>query len=178
MTEEIYYEDTQEDEAFREHFVVEDDQTAEWCMNQIRLANEEKAKWKRFYDERYQRVCNDADRTIANMESILQTYFEKVPHKVTKTQENYTLPSGKLVFKKQAPEYERNDEEILEWLHKNGKEQFVKTKETVDWSALKPTLNILGESASDENGEIIPGLKVIEREDVFKVELKKENENV
>lgn len=73
-------------------------------MNEIRKANAEKAKWKQFYDERYQIVCNDADRTIANMESILQTYFEKLPHKVTDTQESYMLPSGKLVFKKQEPE--------------------------------------------------------------------------
>ena len=179
MNEEIYSEDTEEyeDQQFRDHFVIEDDQTAEWAMNQIREANAEKAKWKQFYDERYQRVCADADRTIANMESILQTYFEKVPHKVTSTQENYTLPSGKLVFKKQAPEYERDDAQILEWLHSSGKEQYVKTKETVDWNSLKSTLNIVGDTASDENGEIVPGLKVIEREDVFKVELKKEKDN-
>lgn len=173
------FEDTQEynDEQWRSHFVIEDDQTADWAMNEIRKAKAEKERWKKFYDERYQRVCDDADRTIANMESVLMTYFQKVPHKVTATQENYTLPSGKLVIKKQAPEYERDDEQILAWLHQSGKEQFVKTKESVDWSSLKPTLNILGDTASDENGEIIPGLKVVEREDIFKVELKKEDNN-
>lgn len=175
--EERDYEDPEEyaDEQWRKHFVIEDDQTADWAMNEIRKAKAEKERWKQFYDERYRAICADADRTIANMESILMTYFQKVPHKVTSTQENYTLPSGKLVIKKQEPEYERDDDKILEWLHKSGKEQFVKTKESVNWSSLKNTLNILGDTASDENGEIVPGLRVVEREDIFKVELKKED---
>ena len=174
MSELMMKQDMMEEEEWTERFTVEDDQTAEWCMQQIRNAEEEKEKWKAFYDDRYQRVCDTCDLTIANMTAVLQSYFEKVPHKTTKTQENYALPSGKLVVKKQAPEYERDDEQILEWLHKSGKEQFVKTKESVDWSGLKPTLNIVGDTASDEYGEIVPGLKVIEREDIFKVELKKE----
>ena len=169
-------EQTMEDEGteWAQHYTVENDQDAEWCIQQIKNAEEEKKKWKEFYDDRYQKVCATCDLTIANMECVLQTYFDKVPHKTTKTQENYQLPSGKLVIKKQAPEYERDDEQILDWLHRSGKEQFVKTKETVDWSGLKSTLNIVGETASDEFGEIVPGLKVIEREDIFKVELKKE----
>ena len=82
------FEDTQEynDEQWRSHFVIEDDQTADWAMNEIRKAKAEKERWKKFYDERYQRVCDAADRTIANMESLLQSYFATVPHKETKTQ--------------------------------------------------------------------------------------------
>ena len=177
MTEDIFYPDeVSEDEEFRKHFVIEDDQTAEWCMNEIRKANAEKEKWKKFYDERYQIVCNDADRTIANMESILQTYFEKVPHKVTDTQENYTLPSGKLVFKKQAPEYQRNDDDVIKWLHENASSpsDFIKTKETLNWAEMKKHVTVMGDTVADEDGQIIPCIKVVERPDVFKVELKKE----
>lgn len=175
---EIPYEDTEEyeDEQFRNHFVIEDDQTAEWAMQQIRLANEEKAKWKQFYDERYQRVCNDADRTIANMESILQTYFESVPHKVTATQENYALPSGKLVIKRQSPEYQRTDEEVIEWLKANGGQKYVVTKEALDWANLKRSITVVGDTVADADGQIMP-IKVVQRPDIFKVELKKEDNN-
>ena len=156
------------------YFKVEDDQTAEWCMTQIRNANEEKAKWQAFYEDRYQKVCESCDLTIANMEAMLRVYFDSVPHKVTKTQENYALPSGKLVVKRQEPEYTRNDEEVIEWLKANGGERFVKTKETLDWAGLKKTLSVMGESVADEGGQVIPCITAEERPDVFKVELKKE----
>lgn len=159
------------DETFR----VEDDQTAEWCMEQIRNANEEKKKWKEFYAERLQRVTETCDLTIANMEAYLQSYFATVPHKVTKTQENYALPSGKLVFKKQEPEYERDDDELIAWLKANGGEAFIKTKESVDWAGLKGTLSVMGETVADVHGQVIPCIKATERPDVFKVELKKED---
>ena len=179
LIDEIEYPEDEDngDEQFRPHFVIEDDQVAEWAMEQIRQANEEKAKWKQFYDERYQRVCNEADRTIANMEAVLQTYFEKVPHKVTKTQENYTLPSGKLVMKRQEPEYKRTDADVIKWLKDNGGEKYVVNKEVLDWASLKKSLTIVGDMVADEDGQMIPCIEVVERPDVFKVELKKEKEN-
>lgn len=154
--------------------VVNDDQTAEWCMEQIRNANEEKKRWKDFYAERYQSVCETCDRTIAEMEASLRFYFETVPHKVTKTQENYALPSGKLVIKQQEPEYTRDDEAIIKWLEANKGEKYVKIKKELDWSRLKSTLTIMGETVADENGQIIPGITATERYPIFKVELKKE----
>lgn len=158
-----------------ERFRVEDDQTAEWCIKQIQQANAEKEKWKAFYDERYKRVCESCDLTIANMESLLQSYFESVPHKVTKTQESYVLPSGKLVVKRQEVEYERDDNAVIEWLKQNNRPEFIKTKETLDWSSMKRNITVMGETVADENGEIIPGIKATERPDLFKVEIRKED---
>lgn len=176
---ELYNHDIVEDvnEGAPVMFRVTDDQTADWCMEQIRNANEEKAKWKEFYDSRYKAVCESCDLTIANMEAMLHWYFDTVPHKVTKTQENYALPSGKLVVKKQEPEYERDEEALVEWLKANGGETFVKVKETVDWAGLKGTLSVIGETVADANGQIIPCIKATERPSVFKVELKKEKKN-
>ena len=172
MSELDRFDETELEESERFHIV--DDQTAEWALQQIRNAYDEMAKWKAFYDDRYQKVVNSCELTIANMESLLQSYFDTVPHKETKTQESYQLPSGKLVFKKQAPEYKKNDPEVIEWLLNNGGEKFVKTVPVLDWAALKKCITVVGETVADENGEVIPGLKAVEREDVFKVELKRE----
>ena len=155
-----------------EEFRVDDDQKAEWCLQKIREANADMEKWLEFYDQRKEAVKADTANRIAFFEHHLREYFNSVPHKVTKTQENYPLPSGKLVFKQQEPEYERDDENVLAWLKENGGEKYIKVKESLDWSGLKKTLTVCGETVADENGEVIPGIKAIEREPVFKVEVK------
>ena len=166
----------EEEEQFTEHYVLKDDQDAEWAIQKINEAKAEIKKWEDFYADRLRIVKEREELTIANMESLLQTYFEKVPHKVTATQENYALPSGKLVFKKQAPEYRRDDAEVIEWLHQNSDEQdkFIKVTETLNWNELKKNITVMGDTVADENGQIMP-IKVVERPDIFKVELKKEN---
>lgn len=156
------------------NYKCEDDQTAEWCMEQIRNANEEKERWKQFYKDQYQKVADTCDQTISDMEFMLEGYFDTVPHKVTKTQENYALPCGKLVRKQQEAEYQRDDKEVIKWLKANGGEKYIKTKEELDWSGLKGTLTIIGDTVADTKGNVIPCIKAIERPDVFKVELKKE----
>lgn len=171
----IEYFDEGELREAEDRFKIEDDQTAEWALQKIREAEAEKAKWKKFYDERYNAVCSSCDLTIANLTSLLQSFFATVPHKQTKTQESYALPGGKLVFKKQEPEYERKDKEIIDWLKQNKGEKYIKVQEALDWAALKKTLTVAGETVASEDGEIIPGIKAIERDDVFKIELKKED---
>lgn len=151
-------------------FVVDNDQKAEWCLTKIREAQADKERWKAFYAEQYKAVEESADATIQNMETMLAEYFGMVPHKQTATQEYYKLPSGKLVLKKQEPEYERNDEEVIDWLKKNDGLNFIKVKESLDWAGLKKTVAVVGESMATEDGEIIPGIKVIPREPIFKVE--------
>lgn len=157
-----------------EFFTVDDDLKAEWCMAKIKEAEDQKSFWKDYYEMQYQKVCDTCDLTIHNMEAMLRGFFDSVPHKVTKTQEIYPLPSGKLVFKAQEPEYERDDNAVLAWLKENGGGQYVKTKEALDWAGLKKTLTVCGETVADENGAIIPGIRAVEREPIFKVELKKE----
>lgn len=163
------------DEAFEVegHYIIADDGAAEWAIGKIREAEADIEKWTKFYDEQKRRIVEDRQNTIMNMKAMLQTYFEKVPHKVTKTQENYTLPSGKLVFKRQAPEFERDDAKIVDYLKATKQFQFI--TEGVKWGELKKGLTVVGETVADENGEIIEGIRAIERPDIFTVELKKED---
>ena len=159
-----------EERIEEERFSVDDDQAAEWCIRKIKEAEEQKAFWKAHYDAQYKRVCDSNDAIIETMTTYLRDYFERIPHKVTKTQESYQLPSAKLVMKRQEPEYERNDSEVIRWLHENNGEQYIKTKESLDWSGMKKSLMVMGETVADEYGQIIPCIKVKPREDIFKVE--------
>ena len=150
-------------------FWVRDDQTAEWCLKKIAEAEEEKARWADFYKNQMEKVAQSCDETIETMKGFLREYFDKVPHKVTKTEENYRLPSGKLVLKRQAPTLERDDDALIEYLKENGSEKYIKVRESVDWAALKKSLKIIGETAVDEDGQVIPCIKVIENPDIFTI---------
>lgn len=165
-----------------QRFVVDDDQKAEWCIRKIAETKKEMMDWIDFYVAQTDKVRDKCLRRIQFFEAMLEKYFSSVPHKVTKTQESYQLPSGKLVVKKQGPDYERDDALILAWMKANDEDRFVKVKESVDWSELKKKLDILqltagGEQVAEqvvftETGEVVPGITVTERPDVFKVEVK------
>lgn len=161
-----------------EGFTVTDDQTAEWCLQKIKDEIAEADKWTEFYAQQMQRILARKNYRIAFFEGRLHRYFNNVPHKVTKTQESYQLPSGKLVMKQQKPEYTRDDEQLLAWLHQNNLQGFIQVKESVDWAGLKKILTDLqapDESTGcliDADGEIVPGITVTKRPDVFKVEVK------
>ena len=166
-----------------DHFYIESDQEAEWAMNKIREAEAEKAKWKAFYDSRYQMVCESCDLTIANMKSMLQSYFNTVPHKVTKTEENYALPSGKIYMKKQEPDFDTSG--LLDYLKLSGQTQFIEYKEAPKWAEYKKTLakdpegNFAvveteeGLRAVNKDGEPLP-IPVTLKQPEFKVLIKKE----
>lgn len=159
-------------------FVVDDDQKAEWCLDKIREAEAEKTKWVEFYTDRMKKICDREDARIEWMQHLLKDYFYTVPHRQTKTQSSYQLPGGKLVMKAQGPAYERDDVRLLAWLHENRMEEFVNKKETVDWSGLKKALETDEGLAISEgcvvspDGEIVPGITVVERPNIFKVEVK------
>ena len=176
MSELIMEEDFLEDDLEEEQtsFLVDNDQKAEWCLQKIREAEAEKQKWNDYYTKQMQAVADREDRRIQYFEYQLNQYFRTVPHKETKTQQSYQLPSGKLVLKKQAPKFEHDDEKILDWLHENSQapETYIDFKEVLKWGDLKKVLIVDGDRMVTADGEIIPGINVIERPDIFVVDAK------
>ena len=161
-----------------EPFIVTDDKSAEWCIRKIREAQAEKQRWRDYYAEQQRKIDQEADGTIGYFEALLADYFDTVPHKRTKTQESYQLPGGKLVRRQQAPEYQRDEAALLPWLKQNAPE-LVKVTETPDWATLRKRLIIAtdGETVATEDGEIVPGVKAVQRPEVFRVEMKEETGN-
>jgi phage host-nuclease inhibitor protein Gam len=149
---------------------VEGDIEADQLIKEIREAEETKAFWKSYYQEKLKEVNESCDLIISNNKQRLRMYFDSVPHKKTATQEKYPLPSGKLVLKDQEPDYDRDDKTVINFLKANGGEKYIKIKEELDWSGLKKTLLIAGETAANEDGIPIPGIKVIERDRAFTIE--------
>ena len=152
---------------------ITNDQEADLYLQEIKKAEEKIKEWKAFYKERSKATEEEYITNINNMKAVLETYFAKVPHKQTKTQENYQLPSGKLVYKTQNNDFEYDEDEVIKWLEENGGQKFIKIEKKLDWAGLKDTLMVAGELVADENGTVIQPIKAIERDPVFTVELKR-----
>ena len=171
MSEAISMIEQYEDEGFS----INGDRGAEYALKRIRETQDEVDKFRAYYDEQIAKMQERADGIRAFYLAHLERYFNSVPHKTTKTQETYELPSAKLVLKKQAPEYVREDDKVILFLHDTDNEQFIKVKESLDWAELKKSVDVIGEECFlKETGEAVPGISVVEREPKFDVSFKKE----
>ena len=90
----------------------------------------------------------------------LYNYFATVPHRETKTQEKYKLPSGELVLMKEKEDFESDNGVLLQWCKANHPE-LVRVKEEPDWNAVKAYIK--------ETGELPEGVTPIQKPPEFKV---------
>ena len=152
-------------------FVIDTDAKAEWALTKIREARADRDKWVEWYKAKIAEITEQTDFDTMNLERMLAEYFATVPHKKTKTQESYKLPGGKLVLKTQNPEYTRDDKAVIEWAKANGFGQFVKVEEKLAWQELKDATAVFEGHIVTEDGEIVPGVEVTNREAKFVVEV-------
>ena len=173
-----------QEQPVRERFVVDNDMKAEWCLAKIRTARKEKDReieeinrQMEFYKNRIAEIEHAEQEEEQFFKEMLRPYFAERQDgnftKETKTQVSYPLPSGKLLLKHREPEYEYKEKQkdTIAWLKKNEGEKFIKVKEELDWSALKKTVSVSGNSVCTKEGEVIPGITVTPREDEFIVEV-------
>ena len=153
-----------------EGFVIDTDAKAQWALDKIRKARKDRDMWVKWYTDKIAEIKAQTDFDTMNLERMLAEYFATVPHKKTKTQESYPLKGGKLILKTQNPEYKRNDATVIDWLKKNNMTEFVKVKEELDWAGLKDKTAALDGNIVTEDGEIVPGIEVVEREPKFMVD--------
>lgn len=153
-----------------EELEIRTDIEAGWQLKRRKEIIADRDELIAFYKDRIKAVEEDAAFKIGFIDRALEFFFESVPHKKTKTQEYYQHPYGKLVLKKQAPEFKRDDKAVIDWLKQNNGTEYVKTVESLDWANLKKDTTVVGNTIVNADGEIIPGVEVIEREDKFTVE--------
>lgn len=158
-------------------FIIDSDKKADWAIEKIKDERAECARLKQIaidriaeLNERINELQERTDRRTGNLKALLMDYMQTVkPTKQTKTQTQYELLSGKLVWKKQQPLYERDETALLAWAEQTAPE-LVKVKKEVSWADLKKRADVSGDNLLLD-GEIIPGVTVIEREDVFEVQV-------
>ena len=159
-------------------FIVDNDQKAEWAARKIREARQDTQKWTEYYERQLSAIRRANEDTEAYFAALLADYFETVPHKATKTQESYSLPSCKLVLKAQQPEFNRDEAVLCDYLDKKGRDDLVKITRRADWAALKKMLKVMEDGTCvDADGEVVEGVQAFSRKPEFKIEMKEDNEN-
>ena len=155
----------------QEEIEVRSDIEAGWQLKRRKEIIADRDELIAYYEDQIRKVKEDADFKISNIERSLQAFFMTCKHTKTKTQEYYNHPLGKLMLKKQNPEFKRDDKTVIEFLKQTPEGlRYVKTTESLDWANLKKDTTVLGSSIVNTDGEPIPGVEVIEREDKFCIE--------
>ena len=148
-----------------ERFVIMDDKTADWALDQIKAAEDERDRLIALANEkinelteRIKELNEKCERDTAYLKGCLFEFFGTVPHKETKTQSTYKLLSGSLVFKKESTKIEHNDDALIKYLEENDGAEYIKIKKSVDWAEFKKNLTVSdsGEVIDSELGTIIP----------------------
>ena len=158
-------------------FTIDSDKKADWAIGKIKEEQENANRLRLIAISKIAELQNKikelderTERRTGNLKALLMDYMQTVkPTKQTKTQTQYELLSGKLVWKKQQALYERDEAALLAWAETTVPE-LVKVKKEVSWADLKKQADVSGDKLLLD-GEIIPGVTVVEREDVFEVQV-------
>ena len=156
-------------------FRITDDVMADWAVEKINAARAERDRLVSLalekieqLEEKRQLYITNYEESTSYLRAKLMDYFMTVKTQDTKTMKKYKLVSGTLVMKKQQPVYERDEGALLAWAETTAPE-LVKVKKEVSWADLKKQADVSGDKLLLD-GEIIPGVTVVEREDVFEVQ--------
>lgn len=151
-----------------ESFKITNDGAADWAIRTIADEYTERDRLIKIARDRIEELEQDIatiniqyENKTKYLKSCLNEYFQTVKHKETKTQESYKLLSGSLVLKKESQKIIKNDEELVNYLEKEGLDEFVKISKSPDWAGFKKLVKIIDNNVVDsETGEIVPALKV------------------
>lgn len=168
--------------TYRPQWRIADDGCADWAVRKLAEEKAELDRIKILADEQTQRIKEKVklserryENSTAFLTGKLQEYFETVPHRSTAIQQSYRLLSGSLIKKLGGPSMTYNSGKLLEWLKSCNLSDYVKVEESPMWGELKKKLKIIGSFAViEDTGEVVEGVEIVEKPDVFIVTTTKE----
>ena len=157
-----------EDNEQRERFKIESKDQAAWAlrkMSRIKAEIEENNKVAQAEIERITAWRDEEneklERSISFFESLLHEFFLSQRESDPKLK-TMKLPHGTLKMRKQQPQYEYDEAQLLPWAKENLPEAVI-VKESVAKNSVKKYIQ--------ETGEVVPGVTIIERPEKFSVEV-------
>lgn len=172
---------TEEKDEVLQGFTIDDDSKAEWALEKIKEATDERDRLLNLVKEKEAElaakkagITDKYERETGYLKGLLQQYMETVECKSTKTQETYQLLSGKLIRSKPKTDYTVDDEKLLAWLKANYRIDLIKTESKPRWGELKKLLSGNPETGVviiEETGEIVEGVEAKLTEPKFDIKL-------
>lgn len=159
--EDVMMQEWEEESEQTDRFTVVDDGGAGWCLRQMLAADEECDKLIDWYKSQIEIVKARRDAKKERMKTYLREYSETVPMHESATQYSYPIPGGKLVLKKAHDVLTHDDEKIIAALKEQGRSEYIKITEKLDWDGLKKELK--------QTGEVIDGIGLEHVDDTFVV---------
>lgn len=158
---------------------IADDNSADWAVSKIAAERAELTRIKALAQEQIDRIMakvEAAEKRCENgtafLTAKLAEYFETVEHKKTKTKHSYRLLSGTLVKKIGGTTLKQDESKLLEYLKTSGQTDLIKTEESPRWGDFKKRLEVVGGVVIDTtSGEIVEGVMIEEKPDVFSVDV-------
>lgn len=169
--EELYDESVLPEGEESEKFVVDNDIKADWCIKKIKQKYEERDRLKAIavtdievLNNKMIELDEKCERETGYFKYLLYDYYNSIADEKkneTKTKIKYKLLNGSLVYKKPKSKLIKDNEQLLEWLKKNDRAEFIETKEDIKWADLKKNIDISTDMpVIKDTGEIIQGVKL------------------
>lgn len=138
-------------------------QQVEW--DEVLKLKIEEAKAK--VEDEKQKLQRAIDYNMAQ----IKVNFDQLESKETMTKKSIKLISGEVVLKKSKDDFDRDDKKLLAYFKENKLNDYIKTKEEIDWSKFKKTLTIVDGHIVDSDGGVlkIDGLGVKTIEEVLEI---------
>ena len=171
-----------------DHFIVDDLSKAEWAVRKINdkqsqltaldnAAKSMKLAYSQQVDQWLEKESAYLQAEIDNLSALLRPFVES--QLADKKKKSINLPSGKVGFSKQQPQFFISDQKVdgksdqLLQLVKSHDLKFIVTNEYVDWASLKQSLTITDDNkVVTKDGEILEELTVKVEPDKFYVKSK------
>lgn len=165
-------------------FKVDDDSKASWCLRKIKKMK----KKQQDNEELAQDIIERLREEIKDVESWLKGENDKIQNNIDflegKLREyafnlreedpdlkTYSLPYGKLKFRKRRPKWKYDEDKLLDFVENNFTEA-LKIKKKVSKRTLKKKAETAGDKAVlKDTGEIIEGVTIEKRPEKFKVDV-------
>lgn len=164
-----------------EVFVVDTDVKAEWCITKLKEEQEQTERLKNIskqmiemYQEKIKELDEKHQSKTAYLKSQLNSYFQTVERKITKTQETYKLVTATLKLKHKNPKIIQDAEKLLEYLENNNHQEYIETVKKPKWGEFKKQLKQVNNKYVDEDGQIVEGVTLEELPSEFIIEIKGE----
>ena len=173
----------------KERFKIKDLESANWAFRKLKAIEEKKKEIEELakkeiepykleiepYKLEIDRIEEWKDTEHKSFDSsinffnfLLEEYYRE--QRMLDPKFKVSTPYGKVTSRKQQPKWNYEDDKVIEWLLKNDKD-LVRVKYEPNKTDIKNKYKVVGEKVVTEDGEIVEGIAIEERDPVVKVEV-------